>query len=326
MLPPRYRLKLLVLLGCVALAAPAAARSPFPALPITMVVPFPADGPVDRRARIVADKMSSNLGVPILVVNKDGLDGNQGVTSVARDDPDGYTILLGTEFTHALNPALHHDLPYDALADFAPISLLVTFPNVLLVNPQLPAQSVEELLGLLRAKPGAYSYASAGDGTPMHLAGELFKSVAGVEIVHVPYKSAGPALVDLLGNHVTMLFASLQESVSYLKDGRLRGLAVTTADRAPSMPDLPTMAEAGLPGYQTSSWDGLFAPAGTPPEVVARLNEAAVAALADPDLQGKLLEFGAMTVGSTPEALGAHVKDELAKWRPLTEAAGAQTD
>ena len=291
-----------------------------------MVVPFPAGGSTDLVARVIAEKMTQELGQQVIVENKGGAGGNLGSASVAKAEPDGYTILMGTVATHALNPAIYKKMPYDAVADFAPISLLVTVPNVLVVNPQLPAKNVEELIALLKAEPGKYSYASSGNGTPLHLSGELFKSMAGVDMVHIPYKGAGPALTDLLGGHVPIMFDNLPSSTGYIKDGRLRGLAVTTAERSPSMPDLPTIAESGLPGYETYTWNALFAPAGTPPAVIERLNAAAVAAVADPEVQAKLQGFGATVVGSSPAELATHVQDELAKWAPVITASGTQID
>ena len=233
---------------------------------------------------------------------------------------------MGTAATHAINPALYRSMPYDPVADFAPISLLVAVPNVLVVHPDFPAGDVAQLIALLKANPGKYSYASAGVGTPGHLSGELFKSMAGVDMVHVPYKGGGPALVDVMEGYVPMMFDNLPSSTEPIRAGKLRGLAVTTARRAASMPDLPTVAESGLPGYETYSWNALFAPAGTPPAVVARLNEAAVAALADPELKAKLEGLGATVVGSTPEQLAAHVRAELAKWAPVVAASGAQIE
>ena len=326
MLPPRFRLRLLALLSCVAIAGPLAAQAAYPDRPVTLVVPFPAGGSTDLVARVVAEKMSELLGQQIVVENKGGAGGNIGSASVAKSDPDGYTILMGTVATHALNPALYKKIPYDAVKDFAPISLLVTVPNVLVVNPNLPVNSVQELITLLKEHPGEYSYASSGNGTPLHLSGELFKSMAGVQMEHIPYKGAGPALTDLLGGHVMIMFDNLPSSTGYIKDGRLRGLAVTTATRASSMPDLPTIAESGVPGYETYTWNALFAPAGTPPEIIARLNAAAVEALADPKVQSKLQEFGATIVGSSPEALADHVQAELAKWAPVVQASGAKID
>jgi len=305
---------------------PADAQASYPERPITMVVPFPAGGSTDLVARVVAEKMSQDLGQQVVVDNRGGAGGNVGAAAAAKADPDGYTILMGTVATHALNPALYKKMPYDPVKDFAPISLLVVVPNVLVVNPDFPAHSVAELIALLKAKPGEYSYASSGNGTPLHLSGELFKTMAGVDMVHVPYKGAGPALIDVMGGHVPIMFDNLPSSTEHIKAGKLRGLAVTTAGRAPSMPDLPTIAESGLPGYETYTWNALFAPAGTPPEVIAKLNEAALQALADPGVQAKLQGFGAQVKGSTPDELGAHVQAELAKWAPVVKASGAQID
>jgi tripartite-type tricarboxylate transporter receptor subunit TctC len=304
----------------------AMAQSDYPTRPVTLVVPFPAGGSTDLVARVVAQKMTDGLGQQVLVENKGGAGGNLGSAAVAKSDPDGYTILMGTVATHALNPAIYKKMPFDAVADFAPISLLVTVPNVLVVNPDLPAKSVQELIALAKEKPGELSYASSGNGTPLHLSGELFKSMAGIDIVHIPYKGAGPALTDLLGNHVSIMFDNLPSSTGYIKEGRLRGLAVTTAERAASMPELPTMAESGLPGYETYTWNALFAPAGTPPAVIERLNAEAVKAVQDPEVKAKLAEFGATAVGSTPDELAAHVQAELAKWAPVVKASGAQID
>ena len=233
---------------------------------------------------------------------------------------------MGTVATHSINSALYHKMPYDPVKDFAPISLLVVVPNVLVVNPDFPAKNVQELIALLKEKPGEYSYASSGNGTPLHLSGELFKSMAGVDMVHVPYKGAGPALVDVMGGHVPIMFDNLPSSAEHIRAGKLRGLAVTTAERSPSMPELPTIAESGLPGYETYTWNALFAPAGTPPDVITTLNEAAVAAVQDPGVKAKLATMGASVVGSTPEELGQHVAAEMAKWAPVVKASGAQID
>jgi tripartite-type tricarboxylate transporter receptor subunit TctC len=290
------------------------------------VVPFPAGGSTDLVARVVAERMGKELGQSIIVENRGGAGGNIGSAAVAKADPDGYTILMGTVATHALNPALYRKMPYDAVADFAPVALLVVVPNVLVVNPDFPAKNVQELIALLKEKPGEYSYASSGNGTPLHLSGELFKSMAGVDMVHIPYKGAGPALIDVMGGHVPIMFDNLPSSTEHIRAGKLRGLAVTTAERAPSMPDLPTIAESGLPGYETYTWNALFAPAGTPKDVIDRLNAAANAAVADPDVQAKLKDVGAVPKGSTPEELASHVQAELAKWAPVVKASGAQID
>ncbi len=304
----------------------AQAQAAFPERPVTLVVPFAAGGSTDVVARVIAEKMSADLGQQVIVQNVAGAGGSLGAGNVARAEPDGYTILMGTVATHALNPLILKNKPYDAEADFAPVSLLVLVPNVLVVNPELPAESVEELLALLKAEPDKWSYASSGNGTPLHLSGELFKAMAGVTMEHIPYKGSGPALNDLLGNQVSVMFDNLPSSSAHIKAGTLRALAVTTAERAPSFPDIPTMAEAGLPGYETYTWNALFAPKDTPKEVVDRLNAAAVKVMADPGVAERMKEFSATIVASTPDELAAHVKAEVAKWTPVVQNANVQMD
>ena len=304
----------------------ASVAADFPDHAITMVVPFAAGGSTDVVARIVAQKMSEDLGQQVIVQNVAGAGGNLGAGNVARADPDGYTILMGTVATHALNPLILKSTPYDPEKDFAPVSLLVVVPNVLVVNPELPAKTVQELVALLKAEPDKYSYASSGNGTPLHLSGELFKSMAGVSMQHIPYKGAGPALNDVIGNQVPIMFDNLPSSSSHIKAGTLRALAVTTAARAPSFPDVPTIAESGIPGYETYTWNALFAPANTPKEVVTRLNASANKALKDPAVAERMKEFSATIVGSTPEELAAHVKAELAKWGPVVKGANIQME
>lgn len=305
-------------------AGPAAAQD-FPTRPVTLVIPFAAGGSTDLVGRLIAERMSAELGQPVVVENKGGAGGNLGAAQVAKASPDGYTILMGTVATHALNPALYKKMPYDPVTSFAPVSLLVVVPNVLVVNPDFPAKTTEELIALLKKEPGKYSYASSGNGTPLHLSGELFKSMADVDMQHIPYQGAGPALIDVLSGQVPIMFDNLPSSTSHIKSGKLRALGVTTAKRAPSFPDLPAIAEA-VPGYETYTWNAVFAPAGTPPEVIAKLNASANKALADPKVQARLADFSAVSVGSTPEELGEHVKKEIAKWAPIVKASGAQLD
>ncbi|MBB4350447.1 MULTISPECIES: Bug family tripartite tricarboxylate transporter substrate binding protein [Rhizobiaceae] len=297
----------------------------FPDRTITLVVPFAAGGSTDVVGRVVAQKMGDILGQQVVVENVAGAGGNLGADRVARADPDGYTILMGTVATHALNPLILKQKPYDPEKDFSPVSLLVIVPNVLVVNPKLEVNSVAELIELLKKDPDKYSYASSGNGTPLHLSGELFNSMAGVKMQHVPYKGAGPALNDLLGNQISIMFDNLPSSSSHIKGGTLKALGITTKERAPSFPDVPTVAET-VPGYETYTWNALFAPAGTPPEVVAKLNEAANTALKDPAVAGRMKDFSATIVGSTPEELGKHVTAELAKWSPVVKAANIQMD
>jgi tripartite-type tricarboxylate transporter receptor subunit TctC len=321
------RMSLALGLGLLAAATgTAASAQSFPDRSITMIVPFAAGGSTDVVARIVAQKMSEDLGQQVIVQNVAGAGGNLGADNVARAAPDGYTILMGTVATHALNPLILKSTPYDAEKDFAPISLLVVVPNVLVVNPELPAKNVQELIALLKADPDKYSYASSGNGTPLHLSGELFKSMAGVDMQHIPYKGAGPALNDVIGNQVPIMFDNLPSSSSHIKAGTLRALAVTTAERASSFPDIPTIAESGVPGYETYTWNALFAPANTPADVITRLNASAKKALTDPAVAERMKEFSATIVGSTPEELGAHVKAELAKWKPVVDGAHIQME
>jgi tripartite-type tricarboxylate transporter receptor subunit TctC len=316
----------LAMMAASALALGTAAQAQeFPDRPVTLVVPFAAGGSTDVVARIIGQKMSEDLGQQVVVENVAGAGGNLGADRVARAEADGYTILMGTVATHALNPLILKTKPYDPEKDFAPVSLLVLVPNVLVVNPELPAKNVAELVALLKAAPEQYSYASSGNGTPLHLSGELFKKMAGVNIQHVPYKGAGPALNDVIGNQVPIMFDNLPSSSSHIKSGTLRALAVTTKERAPSFPDVPTIAET-IPGYETYTWNALFAPAGTPKEAVDRLNAAAKKALADPAVAEKMKDFSATIVASTPEELATHVTAELAKWGPVVKDANVQLD
>jgi len=311
-------------LSLMSLGLPAAAQS-FPKQTITMVVPFAPGGSTDVVARVVAQKMGEILGQQIVVENVAGAGGNLGADRVARAEPDGYTILMGTVATHALNPLILKQKPYDPEKDFAPVSLLVVVPNVLVVNPKLGVNNVKELVDLLKKEPDKYSYASSGNGTPLHLSGELFNAMAGVKMQHVPYKGAGPALNDLIGNQISIMFDNLPSSSGHMKAGTLKALGVTTAKRAPSFPDVPTVAES-IPGYETYTWNALFAPAKTPADVVSKLNDAANKALKDPAVMARMNDFSATIVGSTPEELGKHVTAELAKWGPVVKSANIQMD
>ncbi|MDB5558117.1 MAG: transporter substrate-binding protein [Enterovirga sp.] len=311
--------------AAASLAAPAIAQSSFPNRPITMVVPFAAGGSTDVVARIIAQQMSESLGQQIVVENVGGAGGNVGAARVAKGEPDGYQILMGTVATHALNPLMLKRKPYDPVTDFTPISLLALVPNVLIVNTSLPAKTVPELIALLKADPGKYNYASSGIGTPLHLSGELFKSLAKVEMTHIPYRGSGPALNDVVGGVVPIQFDNLPSASSFIQAGTLRALGVTTKERASAFPDVPTIAES-LPGYETYSWNALFAPKGTPKDIIDRLNAEAVKAVKDPSVIERMKVFSTTLVGSTPEALGEHVKAEMAKWTPVVKDAGVSID
>ncbi|MEG4645729.1 Bug family tripartite tricarboxylate transporter substrate binding protein [Paracoccus sp. P2] len=313
----------LLLGAAVALGLAGAAAAEYPDRPITLVIPFAAGGSTDVVGRIVADRMSQELGQQVIVQNVGGAGGSLGAAQVAKADPDGYTILMATVATHALNPLILKQKPYDPVADFAPVSLLVLVPNVLAVNPELPVNTVQELIDLSKSEPLAY--ASSGNGTPLHLSGELFKAMAGIDLTHIPYKGSGPALTDVLGNQVPIIFDNLPSASGHIASGKLRALGVTTAERAPSFPDIPAIAET-LPGYETYTWNALFAPAGTPPEVVEALNKAALVAMADPAVAERMQEFSATIVASTPEELAEHVQAEMAKWEPVVRDANVSLD
>ncbi|WP_416357759.1 Bug family tripartite tricarboxylate transporter substrate binding protein [Aureimonas phyllosphaerae] len=313
-------------LALLAATAIGAAAQDYPNKPVTLVVPFAAGGSTDLVARTIAQKMSETLGQQVLVDNKGGAGGNLGATFVSQAQPDGYTILMGTIATHALSASLYAKPPFDPIADFTPIVWLVTVPNVLTVNKDYPAKTVQELVARLKEKPGEEVYSSSGNGTPLHLSGELFKSMTGTDMVHVPYQGSGPALVDAVSGAVPINFDNLPSSTEFIRSGALRPLAVTTKERAANFPDIPTMEEAGVPGYETNTWNALFGPKGMLPAVVATLNKAANEAIADPVVKARLAEVGATTVGGTPEELDAHVKAEIARWKPVVEAAGARIE
>jgi tripartite-type tricarboxylate transporter receptor subunit TctC len=321
----RAMLAAAVAFGLGSAVAPASAQS-FPSRPITIVVPFAAGGGTDIAARIIAQKMTEMLGQNVIIENVAGAGGNVGTNRVAKAAPDGYTILMGTISTHAINPAVFKKMPHDPVADFAPISLLALVPSVLTVSNDFPAKDVKELIARLKAEPEKHAYASSGVATPQHLGGELFKTMTGTQMQHIPYRGGGPALQDVASGKVAMIFDNLPSSAELIRAGKVRGFAVTTKTRSPAFPDMPTMEEAGLPGYEIYSWNALFAPAGTPKDVIAKLNDVANRAAKDPAISKRLADLSAVVVGTTPEELAAHVKAELAKWGPIAKATGAQME
>lgn len=313
-----------------ALALPGAAKAQpdaaWPAKPIKWVVPFPPGGAMDVIARTLGDRAARELGQPFVVENRPGAGGNIGADYVAKQPADGYTIMI-TSIGMATNPALYAKLAYDPVKDFAPISLLAVVPNVLVVNAaRSPDTSVQDVRAHARRNPGKLSYASAGNGTSIHLAGEVFASTAGVALMHVPYKGSGPAITDMLGGQVDLMFDSITSARPHIQSGKLRALGVTTAKRSSALPDVPTIAEAGLPGYEVSPWFAVFAPAGTPPQVVARLNQVLNGAMQQPDTLKKLESVGAEPIGSTPQALATHLQQELARWGKLIKERGIRLD
>jgi tripartite-type tricarboxylate transporter receptor subunit TctC len=307
------------------LAAGAWAQA-YPTKPIRLVVPFPAGGTTDILARQVAQRLSVSLGQSVIVDNRPGAAGNIGSDLVAKSAPDGYTLLMGTVGTHAINPSLYTRMPYDHVKDFVPIVLVAGVPNVLEVTPSLPVNSVADLIKLAKEKPGQLNFASSGSGTSIHLSGELFKTMAGVDMMHVPYKGSAPAVTDLMGGQVQLMFDNLPSSLAQIKAGKLRAIAVTSAQRAPALPNVPTIAESGLPGFEASSWFGMLAPAGTPSPIVARLNADVNQWLQTAEAKEKLLAQGAVAAGGTPEQFAAHIRAETEKWAKVVKVSGAKVD
>ncbi|HYT98577.1 MAG TPA: tripartite tricarboxylate transporter substrate binding protein [Casimicrobiaceae bacterium] len=315
------------LLGVVAFALSTfAVAQTWPAKPIKWIVPFAPGGTTDILARTIGEKLTVALGQPVIVENKPGAGGGVGAEFTAKAPPDGYTIMGGTISTHAINASLYKSLPYDPVKDFVPITLIVRLPNLLVVNPDIPAKNVTELITLLKANPGKYSFASSGNGTSQHLSGELFKSMAGVDMQHIPYKGSPPALQDVVGGQVAMTFDNITTAWPLAKGGKLRALAVTTAKRSAVAPDVPTLSESGLAGYEIGSWQGVFAPAGTPPAIVKRLNAEIVKIINMPDVKEKLIGLGAEPVGNTSEEFAALVKTEVVKWAEVVKKSGARID
>jgi len=310
----------------IAVIASAAMAQSFPTRPIRVVVPFPAGGTTDVLARAAAQKLSETLGQPTVVDNRPGAGGNIGAELVAKSPPDGYTLLMGTVGTHAINPSLYPRMPYDHVRDFAPVILVAGVPNVLVINPALPVNSVQELIAYAKANPGKLNFASSGNGTSIHLSAELFKTMTGVQITHIPYKGSAPALQELMGGQVQLMFDNLPSSLALIKGGKLKALAVTSKERAAALPDVPTIAESGLPGFEASSWFGLLAPAGTPQPVIAKLNAEIAKWLATPEAKEKLLAQGANAAGGTPEDFARHIAAETAKWQKVVKDSGAKVD
>jgi tripartite-type tricarboxylate transporter receptor subunit TctC len=317
------------LLAAIVLVAttPAAAQgATYPTKPVRLVVPFPASGTTDILARAVAQKLSETWGQQVIVDNRPGAGGNIGSELVAKAPPDGYTLLMGTVGTHAINPSLYAKMPYDHVKDFTPVILVAGVPNVLVVNPSLPVNSVQQLIAYGKANPNKLNFASSGNGTSIHLSGELFRTMTGVQMTHVPYKGSAPALTDLIGGQVQLMFDNLPSSLQFIKAGKLRALAVTSAARSQALPDVPTLAESGLPGFEASSWFGVLAPAGTPADIVAKVNSAVAAWLASPAAKEQLAAQGAIAAGGPPDAFAKHIADESAKWAKVDTASGAHVD
>jgi tripartite-type tricarboxylate transporter receptor subunit TctC len=297
----------------------------YPNKPVTIIVPFTAGGNTDAFARMVGDELDKALGQRFLVENKPGAGGNLGAAQVARATPDGYTLGMGTVSTHAINPSLYKKLPYDPDTAFAPVSLIATLPNVLVVNPEIQAKSVPELVELLKAEPGVHTYASSGPGTSPHLGAELFATRTGTQMTHVPYKGSGQSIMDVVAGHVDMVFDNIPTAAQQAKAGKVRALAVTSLERAPLLPDVPAMAEF-LPGFEATSWHGLFAPGGTPKEIVDKVSGEVQRIMKLPHIQERMQAMGAKPIGNTPDEFAQHISVERKKWAEVVKASGVSLE
>jgi tripartite-type tricarboxylate transporter receptor subunit TctC len=305
----------------LALGAPLAGAA-YPDKPIRVIVPYPPGGGTDIVARLLLVPLGQKLGQSMFIENRGGASGNIGTEAEVHAPPDGYSLLMGNIAPNAINVSIYKNLPYDPERDLSPITLVAVTPNILVVNPAVPANSVQELIALAKANPGRLNFPSAGRGTSSHLAGELFDAMANVRMVHVPYKGGGAAFADLLGGQVQVFFATMPAAMPQVRAGKLRPLAVTTAQRSLAMPNLPTIAESGLPGYSAATWYGLYAPKGTPPEIIERLNREAVSLLRQPALRERMVEQGFEPAGDTPEEFAHFIHDEIVKWGRVVKAAG----
>jgi tripartite-type tricarboxylate transporter receptor subunit TctC len=310
---------------CLCTAADAHAQEKYPSRPIRVIVPSVAGGGTDISARMIAPKMSEYLGQSVVVENRAGAASIIGSDLVAHAAPDGYTLLMGIS-TLTINPSIHAKLPYDTVRDFAPVSLVVTLPNVLVVHPSLPVKSVKELIAFARVRPGQLNYASAGVGSSLHLSMALFMSMAKLRMTHGPYKGSAPALVDMLAGQIEVMTGTMITVIPYVRDGRLRALGVTSLKRAAVAPELPTIAEAGLPGYEAVQWYGLLAPGATPREIIAKLNEAVAHATHDAAVRKRFLDDGVEPVGSTPEEFVALIRSDTAKWARVVKDANIKAE
>lgn len=308
------------------LTTPAALAQAYPNKPIRLVCPFPPGGAVDIATRAIALELSKTLGQTVTVDNRPGAGGNIGGADVARAAPDGYTLFMTTSGIQAINPALYAKMPFDPNKDLAPVSALVSLNNVLVLHPSIKANSVAEVIAMAKSQPGAMNYASSGSGTSIHMSGEMFKSMTNVNITHIPYKGSAPAVTDLLGGQVMMMFDNIPSAIPHIKSGKLKALATTGAKRDPLLPELPTMAEAGVAGYESGVWFGLAVPANTPRDVVMKLNAEAIKGTKSPEFVKRMTDLGYIIMGTSPETMSDMNKAEVQRWGPIVRASGAKAD
>ena len=298
----------------------------FPTKPITIIVPFSAGGTTDILARIVGQGLTTELGQSVVVDNKPGAGGNIGGSLAAKATADGYTLFMGTVGTHAINQSLYKKMPFDPVKDFAPLSRVATVPNLLVAHPSQPFKTVKEMIAYAKANPGKITFGSPGSGASPHVSGELFKSMTGTDLLHIPYKGSAPAMTDLLGGQTSVMFDNMPSAIQHVRSGKLRPIAVTTAKRSPELPDVPTIAEAGVPGYEATSWFGMFAPAGTPKPVLDKLHAALIKVLNQADVKKKIAEQGGDVVAETPAQFAAFIQAESVKWGKVVKESGATAD
>jgi tripartite-type tricarboxylate transporter receptor subunit TctC len=318
-------LRVLLSLMLCSIWSVASAQAPYPSKPVRFILPFPPGGGTDTLGRVIGQKLGELLGQQVVMDNRPGAGANLGAEIAAKSPPDGYTIFMGN-VAHTINASLYSKLNYDLVKDFATVTMLASTPNILVVHPSLPAKSVKELVALAKGRPGQLDYASSGGGSSSHLAAELFNNMAGVKMTHVPYKGGGPAVVALISGQVSVGFATTPSVMPHVKSNKLRGLAVTSARRLPLAPDLQTISEAGVSGYEAVTWYGLLVPAGTPKEVITRLHAEAVKTLGLPDIRKRLDASGFEAIGNTPEEYAAYTRNEIDKWAKVIKASGARAD
>jgi len=317
--------RLFAVLAALLFAVPAVAQN-FPSKPMRIVVPFTPAGAVDIATRAVANEMTKSLGQPVAVDNKPGAGGNLGVLDVARSAPDGYSMVMSTSGIQAINPALYAKMPLDPNKELAPVAPIVSLSNVLVVHPSVPARSVKEVIALARKDPGKWTYASSGNGTSIHMSGAMFTQMTKTDILHIPYKGSAPAVTDLLAGQTNMMFDNIPSSLPHIKSGRLIAIATTGAKRDPALPDLPTVAEAGVHGYESGVWFGIMVPAATPKDIIARLNAAALQATKAPEFVKRMTDLGYNIIPGTPDDMARMLEAELKRWGPIVKASGAKID
>jgi len=318
--------RILAALALALVLSPSAFGQAYPSKPIRIICPFPPGGAVDIASRAIADALTKTMGQSVIVENRAGAGGNLGGEIAAKSPPDGYTLFMTTSGIQAINPALYAKMNYDPNKDFVPVVALVSLDNVLVVHPSVKVTSVKELIDLAKAQPGMISGASSGSGTSIHMSLEMFKHLTGTDILHIPYKGSAPAVADLLGGQVNIMFDNIPSSLPHIKAGKLRAVATTGAKRSSTLPDLPTIAEAGVPGYESGVWFGLMAPVGTPKDIIAKLNAEALKAVKLPDYQKRMNDLGYEIIAGSPEQMAERIKAEIARWGPVVKASGAKAD